>query len=214
MESAIGRITDRILQDAREEAKSIVDEAQRSSDKLLEERRQSGRQKAEEDVYSLLKRAESEAEVVRGRVATETKRKAGWLILSEKERLVTNVLDEVKRKLGDLRKSKRYISILEKMIIDAGTALGGGRLEVMLNEDDLTLPLKIDTLDKVITEETGVKTHLKLSTQKIEALGGALVKTPGDRIVVDNTFEAILKRREKELRFKAARILFGNHVPA
>ena len=214
MESAVQRITNRILQDAREEAKSIVNEAQRSAEMLLENRRQSGRQKAEEDVYSLLKRAESEAEIVGGRVATETKKKASWLVLSEKERLVTSVLNEVKRRLGDLQESKRYIPILEKMMIDAGIALGGGKLEAMLNEDDSTLPLKIDTLAKAIAEETRVKTHLKLSTQKIEALGGVVIKTLDDRIVVDNTFEAILKRREKELRLKIARILFRNQAHA
>ena len=210
MESAVGRISDRILQDAREEAKSIVDEAQRSAEMLLEERRQSGRQKAEEDVYSLLKRAESEVEVIRGRVATDTKKKASWLVLSEKERLVTDVLNELKRKLRDLQKSEKYIPVLEKIMVDAGEVLGGGKLEVMLNKNDSTRPLRIDMLANAITEKTGVKTHLKPSKQKIEAIGGAMIKTVGGRIVVDNTFDAILKRREKELRFKIARILFSN----
>ncbi|UCE28522.1 MAG: hypothetical protein JSV85_04365 [Candidatus Bathyarchaeota archaeon] len=210
MESTVQRFTDRILKDARKEAKSIIDKAKRSAEMLLEDRRQSGHQKAKEDTYSLLKRAESEAEIVRGRIATDTKKKASWLVLSEKEHLVTDVLDEVKRKLGDLQKSEKYGSILERMIVDAGEILGGGRLEVMLNKNDSTRPLKIDMLSEAITEKTGVKTHLRPSKQKIEAIGGAVIKTVGGRIIVDNTFEAILKRREKELRFKIARILFSN----
>ena len=208
MESSVRKIIDRILQDAREEAKSIVDEAQRSAEMLLENRRQSAREKAEKDLDSPSRRAESEAEIARGRVITETKRKASWLVLSEKERLVTSVLNEVRSRLGDLQKSEKYVPILEKMIIDAGTALGGGKLEVVLNEDDSSLPLKINTLSEATAEKTGVKTRLKLSKQKAETLGGAMVKTIDGRIVLDNTFEAILKRREKELRFKIAKILF------
>ncbi|UCD97035.1 MAG: hypothetical protein JSV35_03000 [Candidatus Bathyarchaeota archaeon] len=210
MESSVQKFTDRILEDAREEAKTIVTQAEKSAEVLLENRRQAGQQKAEEDMYALLRRAESEVEIIRGRVATETRREAGWLVLSKKEQLVTKVLDEVKRRLEDLQKSKRYIPILEKTIIDAGTALEGGKLEVMLSEDDSTLPIRLDTLAKAITEETGVKTSLTLAKKRIKGLGGALVKMPSDKIIVDNTFEAILKRREKELRFRISRILFRN----
>ena len=210
MESATQRIIDQILRDAREEAKSIVKEAQRSAEALLGNQRQSARQRAEEDVYSLLKRAESEAETVRGRVIADTKRKAGWMVLSEKERLVTSVLDEVKTRLEALSQSEKYIPILEKLIVDAGTALGGGKLKALLNKRDSALALKLNILAKAIAKRTGTKTQLKLCKEKIETSGGAIVKTLDGRIVVDNTFEAILKRRERELRLKIARILFRN----
>jgi vacuolar-type H+-ATPase subunit E/Vma4 len=156
----------------------------------------------------MLKKTESDLATIRGTVFTDVRRKASWTVLYEKERLVTNVLDEVKTKLEALSQSKKYISVLETFIVDAGTVLGGGTLEVLLNKRDSTLPLKLNELAKAITEKTEKKTQLKLSKQKIETFGGAVVKTVDDKIVADNTFEAILKRREKELRFKIARILF------
>jgi vacuolar-type H+-ATPase subunit E/Vma4 len=94
--------------------------------------------------------------------------------------------------------------------VDAGTVLGGGALEILLNKRDSTLPLKLNVLTKKIAEKTEKKTQLRLSKQKIEALGGAVVKTANGRIVADNTFEAIIQRREKDLRFKIAKILFRN----
>ena len=209
MESAAQKIINRILQDAREEAKSIVDEAKKSSETLLENQRQSALQKAEKDISSLSERAKSEAEILRGKVIMDAKRKASWMVLSEKERLVTSVLNEVKSKLQELQESKRYMPVLEKMIVDAGTALGGGKLEVVLNKEDSSLPLKLGELAEAIAEKTGVKTEIKPSDQKIRAVG-AVVRTIDGRIVVKNTFDAILKRREKELSFKIARILFGN----
>ena len=208
MESSDNKIIDRILNDAREEAKAIIKEAKRSAETLLEKQRQLASHSAEKEVYSLLKRAENEAAVIKGKVTTDIKRKAGWLVLSEKERLVTSVLNEVKNRLVNLQKSEEYLPVLEKLIVDAGTVLDGGTLEVMLNENDSSLPLKLNKLEKKIADGTGVKTQLKISKQQIKAVG-VIVKTNDGKIFVDNTFEAILSRRERELRLKIARILFS-----
>jgi len=208
MEPEVKRIVDRIIHDAKKEAKFIVEEAQKSAEMALEKRKALAHQKAEEKASSILKSTESEVEAIKEMVPTDARRKASWMILSEKERLVTRVLDEVKTKLGALSQSEKYILILEKMILDAGIVLGGGKLEASLNERDSALPLKFNMLAKAIAEKTGKKTQLKLSKEKIEAFGGAVVKTVDGRIVVDNTFEAILKRRERDLRFKIAKILF------
>lgn len=208
MESSANKIIDRILNDAREEAKAIIKEAKRSAEMLLEKQRQLASHSAEKEVYSLLKRAENEAAVIKGKVTTDIKRRAGWLVLSEKERLVTSVLNEVKNRLVNLQKSEEYLPLLEKLIVDAGTVLDGGTLEVMLNENDSSLPLKLNNLEKKIADGTGVKTQLKISKQQIKAVG-VIVKTNDGKIFVDNTFEAILSRRERELRLKIARILFS-----
>ena len=208
MESSDNKIIDRILNDAREERKAIIKEAKRSAEMLLEKQRKLALHSAEKEVYSLLKRAENEAAVIKGKVTTDIKRKAGWMVLSEKERLVTSVLNEVKNRLVNLQKSEEYLPVLEKLIVDAGTVLGGGTLEVMLNENDSSLPLKLNKLEKKIADGTGVKTQLKISKQQIKAVG-VIVKTNDGKIFVDNTFEAILSRRERELRLKIARILFS-----
>ena len=208
MESDVQKIVNRILQDAREEAQSIFAEAQRAAQMLLEDRRESARQRAGEDAQFILKRAENEAQVARGKAIMDAKREEGWKVLSEKERLVSSVLNEVKSKLAALPESEEYVRFLEKVIVDAGTALGGGKLEVVLNKDNSSPPLRISMLAESIAENTGVKTQLKISKEKIDA-HGAIVKTFDGRIVADNTFEAMLKRREKELRFKIAKILFG-----
>jgi len=208
MESSGHGIIDRIIKDARAEAKTIVKEAKKSAETMIENQKQSARHSAEKEVYSLLKRAENDADVIRGKVSTDIKRRAGWIVLSEKNRLITSVLDEMKNRLMNLKKSEKYVPVLEKLIVDAGAVLGGGMLEVLLSEKDSTL-VKLNTLEKEISDRSGVQTQLKFSEQKTEAVG-AIVKTIDDRIFVDNTFEAILRRRERELRLKIARILFSN----
>jgi len=208
MESLGHRIIDRILKDAREEAETIVKDAQKSAETIIEKQRQSARHSAEKEAHSLLKRAENDADIIRGKVATDIKRRAGWIVLSEKNRLITNVLNEVKKRLVNLKKSEGYVPVLEKLIVDAGAVLGGGMLEVVLNENDSTL-VKLNKLEKKISDRSSVDTQLKFSEQKTKAVG-IIVKTIDDRIFVDNTFEAILSRRERELRLKITRILFSN----
>ncbi len=209
MEPEVKRIVDRIVHDARMEAKSIFEEVQKSAEMMLEKRKALARQKAGEKASSILKRTESEVKALREMVPTDAKRKAGWMVLSEKERLVTSVFDKVKTKLEVLSRSEKYIPVLEKTILDAGIVLGGGELEVSLNERDSGLPLKFSILAKAIADKSGKETQITLSKEKNETFGGAVVKTVDGRIVVDNTFEAILKRRERDLRFKIAKILFG-----
>lgn len=208
MESSGHEILDRILKDASEKAENIVKDAKISAERLLEKQRQAARHNAEKEAHSILKKAENDADIIRGKVATDIKRRAGWMVLSKKNHLITNVLDEVKNRLVNLKKSE-YVLVLEKLIIDAGTVLGGGILEVMLNGNDSTLPLKLDKLEKEISDRTGVNTQLKISEQKTNE-AGIIVKTIDNRLFVDNTFEAILRRRERELRLKIARTLFNN----
>lgn len=209
MKSSVEKITDRILKEAKEDVRTIVKEAQRSAEMMLEKQRHSARLNAEKEVYSLMRRAENEADIIRGKVATDIKRRASWIVLAEKERLVTSVLNEVKERLVNMQKSEEYISRLEKLIIDAGAVLGGGSLEVVLNGNDSSLSLKLNKLENGITDIIGVKTRLTISKKQIEAVG-VIVKTVDGRIFVENTFEAILGRRERELRLEIARILFSS----
>ena len=208
MGSSENRIIDRILKDAREEAETIVKDAQKSAEMIIEKQRLSARHSAEKEAYSMLKRAENESEIIRGKVSTDIKRRAGWIVLSEKDRLITSVLTEAKNRLVNMQNSEEYFPVLEKLIVDASAVLDGGILEVVLNEKDSTLPLKIDKLEKEISDRTGFQTQLKFSEQKTEAVG-VIVKTIDDRIFVDNTFEAILSRRERKLRLIIAQILFN-----
>jgi V/A-type H+-transporting ATPase subunit E len=201
-------ITEMILEEAKKSGEHIIQEAQKSAEETLEKQRQLGVQRANESAQLLLKKAESEVELNKLRSMANAKIKANWVILSKKETWIDNVLNEAKNKLRILTESKEYIPILEKLIIEAGIILGGKELEVLLNEKDSALSLKLDKLAKEISEKTGVETKLKLAEEKTKVIGGAMLRTMDGKIIMDNTFEDILKRREKDIRSKMAKILF------
>ena len=209
MEDTDNRIMDRILNDAQEEAKTIVKNAKTYAEAIIEEQKLSARQNADKEATSLLKKAKNEANIIEEKIYTDVKRQSGWTVLTEKNRLITNVLDEVKNRLLQMQQNPRkYSKVLEVLIVEAGKVLGGGELEISLNENDSKLVFRLDKLEKEISAKTGVDTQLMVSDQRIKGVG-VIVKTADGRIFVDNTFEAILMRREKELRLKTAKILFS-----
>ena len=201
-------ITEVILLEAQKSAEHIIQEAQKSAEDTLEKQRQRGVNKANEVAQSIFKKAENEAEVIKLSITADAKIKANWTMLSKKELWIAAVLNETKDKLRLLTQSKEYRPILEKLITEAGIILGGKELEVLLSEKDSALSLKLDKLAKEISEKTGFETKLRLSEEKPKVIGGAMVRTTNGKVIMDNTFDDILGRREKDLRSKIAKILF------
>lgn len=201
-------ITEMIVGEAKKSAEHILQEAEKSAEDALKKQKTRGIHRANEAAKILLKKAESEAELDKLNSMANSKIKAKWFVLSKKESWINNVLNEAKNQLKVLTESKKYVTILEKLITDAGVILGGRELEVLLNTQDSALPLKLDDIAKEIGKKTGVETKLKLSKEKTEVIGGAIVRTDDGRIIMDNTFDDIIRRKEKELESEIAKILF------
>jgi vacuolar-type H+-ATPase subunit E/Vma4 len=208
MESDGSRIVSRILLDAKSYAESKIDNAKKLAEAMIDEQRESGHQKASERVSSILQNAKTESELIRVTMLGDVKRKADWSVLSEKDRLIATVMSKTKSRLLELAKSQKYLPLLEGLIVQAGTALGGGNMQVALNEHDSKLSLKLDKLAKEIEGKTGTSTRLDLAKKKLDGLGGVIVRTPDEGIIADNTFETILRRREIDLKPKIAKALF------
>lgn len=204
----VKRMTDQILQNARENAKSILIEAHQSAEMMIEKQKELARQNSLDEVSPILKKGEDEVEAVRKTIIADAKKRTSWMMLSEKERLVTSVIEEVMNRLKVFSQSENYLPFLQKIVVDAGIVLSGEKLEILLSEQDETLPLEEDMLTKKIVEETGKETELTTSNEKIKSIGGCVIRTHDGRIVIDNTFTDILKRRKRELRFETAKILF------
>src|SRR4030065_2774368 len=206
-------ITEMVLQEAKESAEDIIQEAKKSAEDTLEKQKQVGAQRGNELAQSLLRKAQREAEVDKLSSMANAKIRANWVIVLKKEEMIDKVLQEAKNKLRTLTESKEYIPILEKLIIEGGIILGEKELEVLLNEKDSTLSLKLEKLAKEISEKTGFKTKLRLSEEKIKVIGGAFIRTINGKVIMENTFDDILRRREKDLGSKIAKIMFEKMAP-
>ncbi len=105
-------------------------------------------------------------------------------------------------------KTEKYVHVLENLIVEAGIIVDATDLEMILNERDSILPLDLDKLAEKIGEEAGTKINITKPSKKIDAIGGAIIQTTDGKIVMNNTFEGMLKNSESEIRFKIAQILF------
>jgi V/A-type H+/Na+-transporting ATPase subunit E len=86
--------------------------------------------------------------------------------------------------------------------------IGGGELIVLLKKEDVAkIKDSITSIEKSVTEETGVNTTLEMG-ENINTIGGVVIKTKNGDIEVNNTIESRMLRFKKSLRSEVAAILF------
>ncbi len=201
-------IIEALLSEAHETAEKIIQDAKKTAQSTLEEHRKKGRDRAREIVISIDKKAQNNFVIVKLRDITSAESEAKWLILEKKHELIENVLNQVKDELRSRIKTDKYIHVLENLIVEGGIIVDATDLEVILNENNSTLPLEFDKMAKKISEKTGKKPKITKSAKKIDTIGGAIIQTSDGKVVMNNTFEGILNNFESEIRFKIAQILF------
>ena len=197
-----------LLSEARETAEKIIQDAKKTVQDTLKEQRIKGRESAREKTILINQKAQNDVVINKLRDKASTESKANWLILEKKHLLIENILNQVKDELRTLIKSDNYIQVLENLIVEGCINIGETDLEVILNEKDSTIPLDLDKMAEIVGEKTGLKTIITKSAKKIDAIGGAIIQTINGKIIINNTFEGMLKYSEREIRLKIAQTLF------
>ena len=197
-----------LLSEARETAEKIIQDAKKTVQDTLKEQRIKGRESAREKVILINQKAQNDVVINKLRDKASTESKANWLILEKKHQLIENILNQVKDELRTLIKTDKYVHVLENLIVEGCINIGETDLEVILNERDSTVPLDLDKLAENVGEKTGLKTKITKSAKKIDAIGGAIIQTINGKIIINNTFEGMLKYSEREIRLKITQTLF------
>ncbi len=208
MSTKINKITKEIIEEAEEEAASIIKEAQKQKKDFIENKKDEAIQAAQEELDRLIRRRE-EAKLERERIIADAKLKADWKILEEKQKILDDIIDDLKKEIKEYTKTDRYYELLKELIVTAGIVLQGGNLILVLNQKDSS-KINTEEIPDKITSETETETNLTISNEKHEDYG-AIIKTQDNKIIVDNRLSSILERMEKELRQKAATIVLANH---
>ncbi len=202
--SGIEALRRAILQDAEEMARSEIEQAQRLS---AEERERAGKE-AEAESSRILREAEREAEALRRRTASGAELEAKRRMLEVRERLIREVLDRALAALREGAGAESRRSSVARLILEAAREAGGGKLVVQTSAGDARL-LTRDFLEGIrdALAREGISAELEPADRTADIAGGAIVTGADGRIVVDNSFEARLKRQEGDLRATIWRIL-------
>jgi len=184
-----------ILERARELSAEHVSQGEMTRNKILEDAHE--KVKLMEQKELLAARLHSEREYQRQVQANELR------IQAELDRnrwgLVQSVMDKITRQLVELSKDDlRYQPIFEFLLTRAVESISYPRLVASLSNDDLSRFR--DNWQTIVKDCCGSDVQIKLSPEACQCSGGLKLVTEQGDVMIDNTFEGIIARREADLQ--------------
>lgn len=206
--SEIGRFTDDILTAARKKAHSIVGEAEDETQKALDEARAEFSRQAQGVVRDAL----TAADAVKRRQMSEVRHRMKLREQIEKNRVLTDVLEEAKKRMAEfVDDERRYLPYLVGLITIGVRELGSEEVTVNLGAKDLA---RIDKrrLEHEIGKKLGKAVKIAWSKDALDIIGGAVVSISDGKIRIVNTIDQLLEAVEPKLLIEAGGLLFEGKV--
>ena len=176
-----------IISSAREQASRILQEARENTQRDLEERVSKERQSA----YQRAQRVVSAAEL-----------KAGQQVMVTRQALLNEVFEEAEKRLSALRDGPGYPNTLRLLAIHAISSIPEGHCWIQVREKDQGLFSQDMLID--LSKKTGQA--VELLPEPAEINGGCLAFSANKKVLVDFSFDALLKRAEPRLKELMANI--------
>ena len=150
----------------------------------------------------------TETSAVRNRLTSREKQNVRLAYLAEKNRIVDEVLDDVKARLRDFTQDESsYRSFLVKTIARGLEATPSENVKVCLSKRDAQRFKDTKLLEEALTLAQ-VKKKIRFSDEPITTVGGAVLVSEDGKICTDCTFEAKLRLLHPQLLAEISRILF------
>jgi vacuolar-type H+-ATPase subunit E/Vma4 len=207
-EEELGRFLERIRADSIHSANTIIEEARRKVAQRIEESIKQGREDAFKQREDMLRDARTKSMALRNRVLSEARLKANAIRLNAVNRALESILHDVLEELIEWSKNDRigYMELLKNLIIE-GIETIREDVELILKEEDLKLNLDLTSLSREVADKIGVNVKVTFSKEKLDAAGGVVIRSVDGRIVVHNTFEAIIERFKRRLHSRILKML-------
>jgi vacuolar-type H+-ATPase subunit E/Vma4 len=121
------------------------------------------------------------------------------------EQYIQQVQEQVQERLRQFRNDKQYPHVLQSLIQQGLQELEGDTFDVLVATEDRTLVTS--TMLQELQQETGKIVNLSEHTP--DGITGAIIQRTDQRVVCDNSFQAIIQREQTPIRLLIARTLFG-----
>ena len=186
-----------IMVEAREEAEHLHAEAKEKAETI----RMRAQKEAESERNAILARAKEDADRLRSQSSATSQLKARSMQLEQREKILNEVFDEVRTRLGSVKDRSDYDEIASMLAHEALTQLKASEAEVQADE----ATQKALQLDAISKELNGKFTFGK----KLEEGTGVVVNAAGGKLHYDNTLETRLSRLQGSLRSSVYKLLMG-----
>ena len=198
--AGVEQLTQKILEDAKIQADNIKKQAQAEAQTILDQ----ARERVETQCSQIIAEANQKAEEIRERLVSVAQLNGRKTKLQVKQELIAQVFDQALDRLCSMP-DEQYSQVLLTMI---SAAVEKGTEEIMLSERDRSR-LSPDFLMKVNQQlqKKGLQGSLQISDQEAQIKGGFILKS-GD-ILVNYSFEALIKQKYDDLAMEVAGLLFS-----
>jgi len=198
--AGVEQLTQKILEDAKIQADNIKKQAQAEAQTILDQ----ARERVETQCSQIIAEANQKAEEIRERLVSVAQLNGRKTKLQVKQELISHVFDQALERLCSMP-DEQYSQVLLTMI---SAAVEKGTEEIMLSERDRSR-LSPDFLMKVNQQlqKKGLQGSLQISDQEAQIKGGFILKS-GD-ILVNYSFEALIKQKYDDLAMEVAGLLFS-----
>ncbi|MCK5045336.1 MAG: hypothetical protein KAS22_02075 [Candidatus Heimdallarchaeota archaeon] len=204
-EERIKQMVDDILKNAKIEADKILKDANEQTKEIV----QRGQDAAEKEKKSILETESKKVTEIEKQQIASINLQARREILQKKEDEIKIAFGLAKTELTNFHKKAAYTKVLEALIIEAGIAIAGGVISIKTRKGDATKIKDLTSIAKAITKACGNKCTLKISKETIDAMGGVILQTEDETITIENTFEARLDQKYRLIRTEVANTLFA-----
>jgi len=191
---ALENITERIKKDTSSKANSQINEAKKEAEEILAR----AKEELEKEKAQMELETEKIIKIQKNRAISEAKLEARKMKLAAKEEVITQAFELARERLGTLDPSKTE-GHLRREIKNAVSLLGND-VEVLCNSKDSKIVAKI---------AKEINSGIAVTSEGIDYLGGAVIRTKNRTSQIDATFTGVMERIKGDLRRDVAQILFG-----
>ena len=182
------KIIEQIKKDSDKEIKQILQEAKGQANSIIKDAKKEAEQESEKIISDGKQQGENIKRILISKANQDAKRE----IMNAREKIIEECFTKAHHELSIL-KGEEYEKIIKKLIVDGNKKLGEkGLLFVSRGAG------------KNIAKNLGIKID-----GYVESSGGVLLKSSDGRVILDHTFDGILKREKDKMRRKIGAILFS-----
>jgi V/A-type H+-transporting ATPase subunit E len=185
----IQQIIQRIEKESEEKANSIIASAEQEAAKIIEE----ALKEAKKRCLELEEANKRKCELVRNNILSQASHEVKKKLLLAKEELIKEGFGRASELFKQLDE-KEYRQLLGQLLKKGKELVG---------EDCVVIPARDKDRDFI------KKLGYEVSPENCKGSGGVILRSKDGSILIDNTYEGIIKRNWSNLRIKVAELLFS-----
>jgi V/A-type H+/Na+-transporting ATPase subunit E len=201
VKNGLSAIAKDVVGDVQKEAEAVISAAEQEAKETL----RAAKEEADQNYRAKISQTKTKAEAEKRKIASLTEVEIRNSLLQAKEDLVDIAFQKAQEKLKAFAESEAYHDYLLASIQKAAERMGQNNLTIQVNSKDK------EWLTSDVLKRLSKKLHveLKITDKTGDYLGGCIIQTDDEKMILDVTLDNRLMELKPVLRVELAKTLFG-----